>query len=288
MIKKSVKKIIAALIGIIVVFSNNFFGEIARKVGAGVVEIFQSTNKETEESSINHNYLVSSDISNSDELNMYEYNLMIDKLTEDEVGEKTTYNIYAGAFIWDEQNDVEVERNINLKKASKERERIELKIKEKEDLYYEIGKRYIEQVGKENYQITIKELENIKKTRICIFEGIDGGVVSINSVTELKEKLKEKMGIDVNIVAYNTEIDNELKNIKKLIYDKKYKIALDGLLKLRQYYYEYGDNFSDYDEIIIRMILTNDKLKELYTIYNDNNLKFFDEKDEKYKYIKVV
>ena len=62
MIKKSVKKIIAALIGIIVVFSNNFFGEIARKVGAGVVEIFQSTNKETEESSINHNYLVSSDI----------------------------------------------------------------------------------------------------------------------------------------------------------------------------------------------------------------------------------
>lgn len=36
------------------------------------------------------------------------------------------------------------------------------------------------------------------------------------------------------------------------------------------------------------MILTNDKLKELYTIYNDNNLKFFDEKDEKYKYIKVV
>lgn len=96
------------------------------------------------------------------------------------------------------------------------------------------------------------------------------------------------MGIDVNIVAYNTEIDNELKNIKKLIYDKKYKIALDGLLKLRQYYYEYGDNFSDYDEIIIRMILTNDKLKELYTIYNDNNLKFFDEKDEKYKYIKVV
>ena len=185
---------------------------------------------------------------------------MIDKLTEDEVGEKTTYNIYAGAFIWDEQNDAEVERSINLEKASKERERIELKIKEKEDLYYEIGKRYIEQVGKENYQITIRELENIKKTRICIFEGIDGGVVSINSVTELKEKLKEKMGIDVNIVAYNTEIDNELKNIKKLIYDKKYKIALDGLLKLRQYYYEDGNSFSDYDEIIIRMILTNDKL----------------------------
>lgn len=131
MIKKWAKKIIAPLIAIIVVFSNNFFGEIARKVGAGVVEIFQSTDKEIEESSINQDYLVSSEISNNDELNMYEYNLMIDKLTEDEVGEKTTYNIYAGAFIWDEQNDVEVERNINLKKASKERERIELKIKEK-------------------------------------------------------------------------------------------------------------------------------------------------------------